>query len=193
MGKCNTDPSREYFTRGIISFLPVPLHFLLQSILVLSRLTTEKCFTERKKERKERKFSVLKHCTHVVCSIQYEWLVELIVEDNVQRVDHVICLNQWLHASESNVIIFQVCVGGGRCCKCRCDFSSKTTLWCCCRRWATPNPPLLLSPLSSAHYSPQQPDKLKQHRFSLSPSALVWSEPVLSCLVQSSPIQLSHI
>lgn len=52
-----------------------------------------------------------------------------------------------------------------------------------------PHTPLLLSPLPSAHYSPLQLNKLKQHKFSLSIcSSLVWTSPVLSGAVQSNPV-----
>ncbi len=97
MGKCNTDPSREHFTQGIISFLPVPLHFLLQSILVLSQITTEIMFNWKKERKKIFCFKTLHSC----CVLHTVWMIGGARRGgHVQRLDHVICLNQWLHTSE---------------------------------------------------------------------------------------------
>lgn len=58
------------FTQGIMSFLPVPLHFVLQSILVLSWMTTGKCVKQRKNER---------HVENTALKLwtSYEWSAEL--------------------------------------------------------------------------------------------------------------------
>lgn len=147
---------------------------------------------DRKKGRKkERKICVWKGCTHVVCSMLYEWLVELGGGGHVQTVNHVIRLNQWLHTSEwKKVWLYSRCVRAGvRRHSVDVTFLPKQLLWCCCRHSAQGTLSVVWSPppLSSAHHSPQQPDQLKQHRNP--PSVhLLWSGLNRSC-----PIQSSHI
>lgn len=91
--------------------------------------------------------------------------------------------------------IFQVCVGGGRRFNCRCDFSSKTTCWCCRRRsargtssavWSAPPP--LFSPLITVQQQQQTEMTFSLCSVHLLQSGLNWSCPGSSPVKSSCPI-----
>lgn len=106
----------NYFTPACSSALFPAVH--IGAVLNNHR----KRHTERKKERQKERF-LLWNTALMLCASY----------SAVQRVDQVICLNRWLHTSEWQ----KKCLypRGWRY-KCRCDFTSETAHWCCCRRSA---------------------------------------------------------
>ena len=199
MGKCNTDPSGANFTWAMISFLPVSLHFLLQSRKEGKQESKKESKKERKKERKK-DLSVLK-TLHSRCVLHTIWMIGRagFVEDVFRGlIMWSVSTNGCSHQNERGCDYTPAGVCGWRqTLQCTCDFFfhkrhvdvalvASEDFLCCLKSHL----PLLFPPLITP-----QGIKLKWHIFSLSLSLSlsVQSELVVSCLVRSRPIQSSDI